>query len=133
MRTPVSCLLCIDAGINFLLGTLLLAYSQPIADVLGVPFSDVRFYPTILGAVLFGIGIALVIEIRRKPKGLVGLGVGGAIAINLSGGIVLLFWLFSSALYYLPLRGRVFLWGLAVLLVGISMAELVAHWRESPH
>lgn len=131
MKTPVSFLLCIDAGINFMLGILLLAFSQPITDLLGVPFSDVRFYPTILGAVLFGIGIALMIEILRKPKGLVGLGVGGAVAINLSGGIVLLIWLLSSALH-LPLRGRVFLWSLAVLLVGISMAELIVHLRESP-
>ena len=28
---------------------------------MGVPYTDVKFYPTILGAVLFGIGIALMI------------------------------------------------------------------------
>lgn len=131
MQKPVSILLCIDAAINFMLGILLLAFSRPLADFLGAPYSDSSFYPTILGAVLFGIGIALVIEDRRKPEGLVGLGAGGAVAVNLSGGTVLLIWLLSGALV-LPLRGRVFLWGLAVLLVGISTAELIAQLRGSP-
>lgn len=131
VKNTTSLLLCIDAAINFLLGILLLAFSRPLADVLGVPFSDVGFYPTILGAILFGIGIALVVEVRRKPNGLVGLGVGGAVAINLSGGMVLLLWLLSGALE-LPLRGRVFLWSLALLLVGISTAELIAHLRGAP-
>jgi hypothetical protein len=52
-------------------------------------------------------------------------------AINLCGGTVLLIWLLSGALA-LPLRGRVFLWSLAVLLVGISTAELIAQLRGSP-
>lgn len=108
MQKPVSLLLGIDAVVNFLLGILLLAFSRPLAGILGVPYSDSGFYPTILGAVLFGIGIALVIEVLRKPQGPVGLGAGGAVAVNLSGGAVLLVWLFSGALA-LPLRGRIFL------------------------
>jgi hypothetical protein len=131
MQKTVSFLLGIDAAVNFLLGILLLAFSHPLAEFLGVPYSDTGFYPTILGAVLFGIGIALGIELLRKPKGLVGLGAGGAVAINLSGGTVLLIWLLSGALA-LPLRGHVFLWSLAVLLVGISTAELIAQLRGSP-
>ena len=129
MKTSPATLLFIDAAINLLLGILLLAYSRPIVDFLGVPFTEVGFYPTLLGAVLFGIGIALVIEARRKPHGLVGLGLGGAVAINLSGGLVLLIWLISGVLN-LPLRGRVFLWSLTVLLVGISLAELLVHRRK---
>jgi len=129
MKTSPTALLFIDAAINLLLGILLLAYSRPIVDFLGVPFTEVGFYPTLLGAVLFGIGIALLIEARRKPYGLVGLGLGGAVAINLSGGLVLLIWLISGVLN-LPLRGRVFLWSLTVLLVGISLAELLVHRRK---
>lgn len=128
MKTSAAALLFIDAAINLLLGILLLAFSRPITDLVGVPFTGVSFYPTLLGAVLFGIGIALVIEARRRPQGLVGLGLGGAVAINLSGGLVLLIWLLSGALD-LPLRGHVFLWGLAVLLVGISATELLVHYR----
>ena len=131
MTTPVSVLLWIDAFINLLLGALLLAFSRPLADFLGVPYSEVKFYPSILGAVLFGIGIALAIEALRKPRGLVGLGLGGAVAINLSAGIVLVVWLLSGALN-LPLRGLIFLWILAAILVGISSVELFAHYRK-PH
>jgi hypothetical protein len=47
------------------------------------------FYPNALGGVLSGIGIALLIEAFREPNGLVGLGLGGAIAINLCDGFTL--------------------------------------------
>jgi hypothetical protein len=131
MPKPVSALLLIDAAINFLLGFLLLGFSRPLTDLLGVPYTTVTFYPTLLGGVLFGIGVALTIEAFRQPTGLVGLGLGGAVAINLSGGIVLLVWLVSGALD-LPLRGLVFLWALAILLVGISTVEMLAHCRKKP-
>ena len=129
MPKPVSALLMFDAAINVLLGLLLVGFSRPLAHLLGVPYTDVKFYPTILGAVLIGIGIALMIEACRKPKGLVGLGLGGAVAINLSGGVMLLFWLLSGMLN-LPLRGLLFLWVLAILLVGISVLELLLHYRK---
>lgn len=129
MPKPVSVLLVTDAAINFLLGLLLLGFSGPLADLLGVPYTTVTFYPTLLGGVLFGIGVALTIEAFRQPKGWVGLGLGGAVAINLCGGIVLLVWLVSGALD-LPLRGLVFLWVLAIVLVGISTVEMLAHCRN---
>lgn len=131
MSKPESVLLLVDAAINFLLGLLLLGFSRPLAHLLGVPYTTVTFYPTLLGGVLFGIGVALTIEAFRQPKGLTGLGLGGAVAINLCGGIVLLVWLVSGALD-LPLRGLVFLWTLAIVLVGISTVELLAHRRKSP-
>jgi hypothetical protein len=129
MPKPVSVLLVIDAAINFLLGLLLLGFSRPLTDLLGVPYTTVSFYPTLLGGVLFGIGVALTIEAFRYPKGLVGLGLGGAVAINLCGGMVLLVWLLSGALD-LPLRGLVFLWALAIVLVGISTVEMLTHCRN---
>jgi len=131
MPKPVSALLLVDAAINFLLGLLLLGFSRPLTDLLGVPYTEISFYPNILGGVLFGIGVALTIEAFRHPKGLVGLGLGGAVAINLCGGMVLLIWLVSGALD-LPLRGLVFLWSLAVVLVGISTVELLTHRRKRP-
>jgi hypothetical protein len=131
MPKPGSVLLLIDAAINFLLGLLLLGFSRPLTDLLGVPYTTVTFYPTLLGGVLFGIGVALTIEAFRHPKGLVGLGLGGAVAINLCGGMVLLVWLVSGALD-LPLRGLVFLWSLAIVLVGISTVELLTHRRKRP-
>jgi hypothetical protein len=90
-------LLVIDAIINCFLGIVLLLFSEYIVDFFGLPASDTKFYPTILGAILFGIGIVLTIEYKRKDK-FIGLGQGGAISINLIGGIVLFYWLISGNL-----------------------------------
>jgi hypothetical protein len=116
-----------DAVINFILGGLLILlvpFPDRISGWLGVPIPDSAFYSSIFGGVLIGIGIALVLESRRKDPGQpVGLGLGGAIAINLSGGIVLLGWLLFGKLG-LPVRGSIFLWIVAILLVAISTVEL---------
>jgi demethylmenaquinone methyltransferase/2-methoxy-6-polyprenyl-1,4-benzoquinol methylase len=75
-----------DAVINLALGALLLAFPLGVAELLGVPGAETSFYPTILGGVIFGIGIALLIECFRRQGGALGLGTGGAIAINFCGG-----------------------------------------------
>ena len=121
--------LLVDASINFILGILLLSFSKPVTDFLGVPYSEVYFYPNILGAVLIGIAIALVMEYSRKPDGLIGLGLGGAIAINLCAGFVLALWLIFGNLN-LPLKGKLFLWLLVIILVGISSVELIVHKKQ---
>ena len=54
----------------------------PIIDLLGLPPVDALFYPSMLGAILFGIGIALLLELIGYNKRLRGLGLGGAIVIN---------------------------------------------------
>ena len=115
-------LLKIDAAINLILGILLLAFPIKLVKALGVPMAEPSFYPSILGGVLFGVGLALLIECYRQSNGLIGLGLGGAIAINLCGGFVLAVWLLSGSLN-LPLRGQVFLWSLVILLVGLSLIE----------
>jgi hypothetical protein len=48
-----------------------------IADTLGVPVPDLNSYPTILGAVIFGVVIALLLEIYGEPRRIRGLGLGG--------------------------------------------------------
>lgn len=120
--------LFIDGFINLLLGVALVCF-DPVAGWLGLPTSDTAFYPMILGAVLFGIGIALVWEGVRGDGQLQGLGLGGAIAINLSGGLMLTGWLLFGDLA-LPLRGRVILWSLAATLVLISLVELSMRARH---
>jgi len=125
-----SSLLKVDAGVNLALGALLIVFPAPVVRAPGVPPAEPAFYPSILGAVLFGIGLALLQEARRSADGLVGLGLGGAVATNLSGGLVLTGWLVAGGLA-LPLRGHVILWAL----VGISSAEVLRHRRsgaESP-
>ena len=121
--------LAADAAINLLLGILLLAFRPELAGFLGVPMTEQTFYPTILGGVLFGIGVALLIEVLGRPKKLSGLGLGGTVAINLCGGIVLMVWLTSGRLS-IPLRGEVLLWALVAVLVGISAMEIWAHFRR---
>ena len=78
---------------------------------------------------MFGIGIALTLEWVRPEAGLGGLGLAGAIAINLCGGLVLAAWLLFGSLD-MPLRGYLFLWALAILLLAISSVELFVCLRH---
>jgi hypothetical protein len=123
-------LLIVDAVINYALGVLCLCYRW-LAAAVGVPLVENAFYPNILGGVLCGIGIALTIEIFRKHRRMVGLGLGGAVAINLSGGLVLLMWLLFGRLE-LPLRGQLFLWLVGLVLVGVSSLELWHDLKRQP-
>jgi hypothetical protein len=127
MRKTIT--LIIDAIINLVLGILLLLF--PIVyDFLGVPASNTNFYPNILGAALIGIAIALSIEAFRKEKSkYIGLGLIGAICINMCGGIVLTIWLLFGELT-IPLRGKLFLWILASILLVISSVELILNIKE---
>jgi hypothetical protein len=68
--------------------------------------------------------LALVIEYFRGSAKPAGLGLNGAISINLCGAMLLAGWLLSGKLV-IPLRGHVFLWGLAAALVLISGVELL--------
>ncbi len=115
-------LLYVDAAINLGLGVLLIPFPLRVAEALGIPIPDSPFYASVLGGVLFGIGVALVVESRRTSNNAVGLGLGGAVAINLCGGAVLIYFLLFGGLD-MPLRGHVFLWGIAATLVAISITE----------
>lgn len=107
----------------------LLAVDGAINVVLGVPAASPAFYPSVLGGVLLGIGIALLIERARLPLEGVGLGLAGAVAINLCAGLVLAGWLVVGDLR-LPARGLVFLWSLVLVLVGLSGAEVLNQLRQ---
>ncbi len=121
-------LILTDSLINLFLGVVLLGYSEPVIKFFGLPATGQYFYPNILGAMLFGIGIALFIEYKRKDE-FIGLGLGGAISINMMGGIVLLLWLISGSLN-IPAKGKIILWILDIILVGISTLELTAYLRK---
>lgn len=119
-----SKLLLVDALINLIVGVLLATFPKRVVAFLGVPDSGTRFYPSILGAVLIGIAVALGIEYLRHPTRPAGLGLSGAIAINLCGAVFLIGWLLFGGLT-IPVRGQVFLWAIAGMLFGISLIELV--------
>ena len=124
MRTR---LLTIDGVFNLLLGVVLVWYPLSVAEALGLPASGRPFFASVLGGVLFGIGVSLLIERLRRRTG-IGLGLGGALAINLCGAVVLVAWLLGSSLA-LTVLGRFLLWTLAALLVGLSLIELYVQVR----
>lgn len=118
-RSP---LLIVDAVVNLALGGLLIVFPRPLVSLLGAPLAVSAFYPSILGAVLVGIGLALVAGVRRGPSD-GGLGELGAMAINLCGAGALVAWLAFGGLD-LPLRGRAFLWTLGVGVIVLAVLEL---------
>lgn len=125
MKRKVKYLLAADSAINLILGMLLLLFPAGISEVLGLPPTKTFFYTSILGGVILGIGVALAIEWKRGGKDVRGLGLAGAIAINLCGGGTLLYWLLFAKLE-LPLRGTITLWIVAILVIGIGLVELVS-------
>jgi hypothetical protein len=98
----------------------LLLFPDGIIDLFGLPKTDTNFYPSILGAILFGIGLALLFERVGHAKRFHGLGLGGAIVINIVGSLVLICWLLFGSLN-IPLKGQIILWvvGFVVFLIGI--------------
>ena len=130
MGDPQKKLLIIDGVVNLILGVLLLLFPFGMASLLGVPTPDSNFYPAILGAVLFGIGIALLIEVHGASGGVRGLGLAGAIAINFCGAGVLTLWLLFTPLD-LPLRGHFVLWTIAVVVLAIGVIEIFSKaWKQ---
>lgn len=123
MKKQHEILLTIDGVVNLGIGILLLLVPLGMAELLGVPRSNLDFYPTILGSVIFGIGIALLIERYGYSRNIRGLGLGGAIAINFCAGTILLVWLVTSSLD-IPVRGYIFLWAIVILVLGIGIAEI---------
>jgi len=123
MQTVDKRLLEIDAAVNLALGILLLLFPAGIVNLLGLPPTDTHFYTGILGAVLFGIGIALLIERYGEAKRIRGLGLEGAIAINFCGAGVLFLWLLLVP-FDIPLRGKLILWSIAIGVIAIGVIEL---------
>jgi len=123
-------LLVVDGIVNLALGVLLIFFPARLIVAFDLPKVETFFYVNILGAVLFGIGIALLLERFESMKGITGLGIGGAITINLCGAGVLIFWLLFGDLG-LSQAGAVFLWGIAILVFGIAVAEIVTtSWKS---
>ena len=78
---------------------------------------------------LLGIGIALLLERFHDRSYTTGLGLGGAISINLCGGLVLAIWLLAGNVS-LPLRGSIVLWALVIVLIVLSSFELWAQLKQ---
>jgi hypothetical protein len=133
MYAPVlskKSLLLFDCLINIILGLILILFPFGTAKLFGAPAFASYFYPMILGAVLIGIGIALLIEVYGKPFGIHGIGVAGAITINFFGASALALLLVYGDLQ-LQFYGYVGLWIIVVLVLGIGIIELLSRtWIE---
>jgi hypothetical protein len=130
MKTKHRTLLIVDGIINLILGVLLLLAPFGMASFLGVPEPGSYLYPCVLGAVLFGIGLSLILESQGGVKEIRGLGIGGAIVINFCGAGALLGWLLLSPVD-LPMRGRMLLWSIVGVVMLVGVAELVTgSWRQ---
>jgi hypothetical protein len=55
MKLKYKILLLIDGIVNLLIGVFLLLFPIGVIDFLGLPQTNTNFYPSILGAVIFGI------------------------------------------------------------------------------
>ncbi len=125
-------LLAVDGGINLLLGLLLLVAPGWLVRTLGAPDFGDRFYPSILGGVLLGVGCALFVEVRRTKSAPVGLGLAGAIVINCCGAGVLALWLIAAPVE-ISMRGRITLWTIAAVVLGIAAAEIATGGLATRH
>jgi hypothetical protein len=120
--------LTIDALVNLSIGLTLLLAPAGTLRVLGLPPGGAYFYTSVLGAVLFGIGLALLISLRAAA----GLGLLGAIAINLCGSLAVAAWLIHNPGGISP-SGEWLLWGVAALVFAVAVVELAARpWRNAP-
>ena len=129
MKKKHKVLLAVDGIVNLILGAILLFFPAGLVKYLGLPATNTYFYASILGAVILGIGVALFMELFGASEGIRGLGLGGAIAINLCGGGALLMWLLAAD-FDLPLRGTILLWAVAILVLVIGLAEIAAKaWK----
>ena len=124
MKSSRSFLILVDAIINLVIGVVLLLFPLGVPGWLGLPGSAEPFYPLILGAVIFGIGLALILEFISDSKNWRGLGLEGAITINFCGGGMLLIWLIFSNMN-IPFRGLFILWTIAIVVLAVGMIELL--------
>ena len=130
MKPKYKAFLLIDGIVNLILGILLLLFPFGVAEILGIPRPQTNFYPAILGGVIFGIGIALLLEAYGGSRKIRGLGLGGAIVINFCGAGVLVLCLIFEPLN-LPLRGLIILWIVAIVVMGLGILEtLTKTWHD---
>jgi hypothetical protein len=119
-------MLTIDAVVDLALGFFLVLFPVKVLGFLGLPVEAPPFYAVILGGVLIGIGIALLSGLSTKRRGQDGLGLGGALFINLFGALALASLLIGGRIY-ISLVGYLILLGLLIFLLLLCSVELLVH------
>lgn len=114
-------LLWIETVLKLAGGVLLVVAPLTLARVLGLQRPASGFWPRLLGALLIGLAAATFIEARFA--GSRGLGLAGALAVNLAGaGVVAAELVMGSAAP--SRRGRVVLWLVVIVLGLLAVAEI---------
>jgi len=123
MRTV---LLTIDAVIDLVLGFFLVFFPMRVLALLGLPVEAPSFYAIILGGVLIGIGLALLMGLSAEACRADGLGLGGALIINLFAALALAALLISGRIY-VSLIGYLILLAFLFVLLVLCAVELLVH------
>ena len=119
-------LLLVDGIGNVGLGAILIIAPLRLSSWLGLPEPTSGIFPSLFGAVLVGIGIALLMQRRGTSRE--ALGLTGALVINSCFGVALFGWLLAGGLE-LPVHGALILWTLAVILIVLSAIEMASTRR----
>jgi hypothetical protein len=116
-------LLWIETLLKLSGGVTLALFPFTTARLLGLPVSAAGLWPRLLGAVLIGLAGAAFIE--GSTPGSRGLGLAGAVLINLVSAAMLIVLLMLERAAA-TMRGRGALWALAIGLVILSLFEIGA-------
>jgi hypothetical protein len=126
MKRSHRILLAVDGTVDLLLGLALIIAPSGITKFLQLPDAGAYLYTTVLGGVLVGIGLALLLSLKSSA----GLGLAGALVINICGASAAAGWLVFSAGELSPV-GEVVLWSAIGAVFVVALAELVARpWRS---
>ena len=109
------------------LGLVLIFLPLTAARLAGLPHGNTAFWPRLFGAALLGIAGAFAVEgynLAGGPIEAKGLGLGGAVIINLTAILSLFGTLIFSAVA--TWRGKVLIWLMIILLLFLTLFE-IAH------
>ena len=115
-------ILRIDGIANVLLGLAMLLFPRTLLKVVVGPV-DCAPLLSIFGSVIAGIGLALLVQTKRLDGAYYGLGLTGAMLINICFGLALGAWLLLGNLEPSPV-GAILLWVLTAILLVFGVFEL---------
>jgi hypothetical protein len=115
--------LTIEALLRGALALVLILAPKSMIAALGLPRTEATFWPRLLGAVFAGMAAAAYIEGHFKVQS--GLGLGGAVAVNITTAFAILTGLVVGGLD-VPRRGRLLLWLCSGALILLALFELAA-------
>ncbi len=114
-------LLWLEMLLRLSAGAVLLVLPLTAARILGLPVPQALLWPRLLGALLVGMAAAILLEGSGATAS--GLGPGGLVVINLvTAGTLITLLVLDRACQ--TRRGKIFLWTLALLFVGLGILEI---------